>query len=97
MEWSTVVSKGLFVPQHDFDIPSNIVRDFTYLTQGALGETGCCKCVMCSLLMCPKIKDFHSGGVGLVLFSFLNRKFMYEVPEKAAPESFTEHSSCIFL
>lgn len=48
MEWSTVVSKGLFVPQHDFDIPPNIARDFTYLTQRARGETGCCKYV-CAL------------------------------------------------
>lgn len=47
---------------------------------------------VCSLLMCPKIKNFHSGAVGLVLFSFLNRKFMYEVTENVAPESFTEHS-----
>jgi len=48
MEWNTVVSKGLFVPQHDFDILPNIARDFTYLTQGATGETRCCKWV-CAL------------------------------------------------
>lgn len=44
---------------------------------------------MCSLLMSPKIKNFHS--VSLVYLVFFNRKLLCEVIEKAAPESFTEH------
>lgn len=45
---------------------------------------------LCPLLTCPKIKKFQSEQVGLGFF-FFNRKLLYEITEKAAPESFTEY------
>lgn len=45
---------------------------------------------MCSLLMCPKIGNFHQMSWFRWSF-FPKRKLLYEIIEKAVPKSFKEH------
>lgn len=70
MEWNTLSSEVFSVLQQDFDTPPNIILLQISTNTRHNGRDRMLQVCMCSLLMCPKIKNFHSEQVGLVYLIF---------------------------